>query len=453
MNNANDDIITEIMNSIPQIKKQLSALYDSVDKFKFKRHLIIYSYLLGYFVSKKFINFDKEKIENSVETFNKSIVKKEDFTSLILNIALSLNYYHELEKNKKYISKSNCCYSVANTEKPKLNNSTIFILNSENSNTFNTNNNKTGNLNNKKYSINNEAVNYRYTYNEPKKNMNNKFFSEKQIRVLNNFSNLSYSEGILENNNTVYDNTNYPAIFINGNDQNAKSTIINSINPSIKSPIINMKKCEICLDNFNICANSIYELQCKCVIHRKCFDQYIKDSIENKKIPILCPKCKSEIHPNVIYDSLTANNLNDLINKYEKLSMDWYVMNHKDEYFCCPTPGCNYIVSHGKNAMKFTCPLCKKKYCMLCKKIWHDNMNCEEYKNYLTRNNSLNNSNVIDKKNSKTAYYKTCPNCKLWIEEKEGYKKVRCVCGTIFCFKCGNIIPINVKECPYCLKK
>ena len=73
--------------------KQLTTLYDSVEKLKCKRRLIICSYLLGYFVSKKSLNFDKEKIENSVEIFNKSIVKKEDFSSLILNIALSLNYY------------------------------------------------------------------------------------------------------------------------------------------------------------------------------------------------------------------------------------------------------------------------------------------------------------------------------------------------------------------------
>ena len=43
-----------------------------------------------------------------------------------------------------------------------------------------------------------------------------------------------------------------------------------------------MQKCEIRHENFNIYANSIYELKCNCIIHRKCFDQYIRYSIENK---------------------------------------------------------------------------------------------------------------------------------------------------------------------------
>ena len=44
--------------------------------------------------------------------------------------------------------------------------------------------------------------------------------------------------------------------------------------------------------------------------------------------------------------------------------MDLNVMNHKDEYFCCPTLGCNYVVCHDKNAIKFNCPMCKKNYSM-----------------------------------------------------------------------------------------
>ena len=444
MNNSKDDIIAEIMNSIQSMKKQLTTLYDSVDKFKYKRHLIIYSYLLGYFVSKKSLNFDKEKIENSVEIFNKSIVKKEDFSSLILNIALSLNYYNELEKSKK--NKSNCCYSLLKTENSKIQTQNPkVILNNPGLNSYNST--QIGNSISKYNNINNNYVNT-----APNNNINNQFFTSKDMQILNNISDLSYSGGVLENSNTVFGNTIYQSIVLDENNQNQKSQVINSINPNIKSPIINMQKCEICHENFNIYANSIYELQCKCIIHRKCFDQYIKNSIENKKLPILCPKCKIEIHPNVIYDSLYSNNLNDFVKKYEKFSMDLYVMNHKDEYFCCPTPLCNYVVCHDKNAIKFNCPMCKKSYCMLCKNIWHDKMNCEQYKIFLKQNNNLN-KKVCGTKNLGLEKYITCPSCQAWIERKEGCNKIQCMCGLSFCFKCGNIITPNSKECPCILTK
>ena len=434
MNNTNDDIITEIMNSLPIMKKQLTTLYDSIDKFKYKRHLIIYSYLLGYFVSKKNLNFDKDKIENSVEIFNKSIVKKEDFSSLIFNIALSLNYYNELEKSKKYTNKNNCCYSIIKTGDSKIqnNNSNNFITN-EDYNPYNS-------IKNPNSIPNNIQINSRYI------NNNNKILLSNDIKTLNNINDLSYSGGILENSNTVFGNSIYQTILLNDNNQNLKSQIINSNNPSIKSPIINIQKCEICFENFNMYANSIYEFQCNCIIHTKCLDQYIKNSIENRKLPILCPKCKSEIHPNVIYNSLYANNLYDLVKKYEKYSMDLYVMNHKDEYFCCPTPECGYIVCLCKNAVKFSCPICKKNYCMLCKNIWHDNMSCEQYKIYLKQNNILHN-NVYDNKNLNLENYKMCPKCNVWVEKKGGCDKIKCLCGTIFCFKCGNIIPPNAREC------
>ena len=99
--NQDDDIINGIINLMPIIKHQLMTLFESIEKFKYKRHLIIYSYLLGYFVSKKILSFDQNKIQTTIEIFNQSINQKQDFSKFIVSIALSLNYYNELEQKKK----------------------------------------------------------------------------------------------------------------------------------------------------------------------------------------------------------------------------------------------------------------------------------------------------------------------------------------------------------------
>ena len=45
-------LIKDLTNRMDIITSQLRIIFDFVDKFKHKRHLIIYIYLLGYYVAK-----------------------------------------------------------------------------------------------------------------------------------------------------------------------------------------------------------------------------------------------------------------------------------------------------------------------------------------------------------------------------------------------------------------
>ena len=209
-----------------------------------------------------------------------------------------------------------------------------------------------------------------------------------------------------------------------------------------------MKKCEICLDEFDEYDLLNYELKCGCIMHYKCFDDYIKNSVENNNIPILCPNCKTEIHPNLIYDSLLNNGRQDLISKYEKFSMNFYVMNHKDSYSCCPTPGCEYMFFFEKNENRFKCPKCQKEYCLFCKDEWHKGVTCKQYQD--SRNVNKLDSQFLNF--AKGAHFKICPQCKVWVEKSDGCNHMKCRCGAHFCYKCGKIIPKSLHDCP-CWKK
>ena len=92
------EIIKDLTNKKEPIANQIKILFESVDKFKHKRHLIILSYLLGYYFSKGNNLFNKDILQNSLEIFEKSLTRKTDMANLMIAIALSLNKCNEVEK-------------------------------------------------------------------------------------------------------------------------------------------------------------------------------------------------------------------------------------------------------------------------------------------------------------------------------------------------------------------
>ena len=69
-------LIKDLTNRMDIITSQLRIIFDFVDKFKHKRHLIIYSYLLGYYAAKGNDNFNENILFDSLEIFNKSLTRK-----------------------------------------------------------------------------------------------------------------------------------------------------------------------------------------------------------------------------------------------------------------------------------------------------------------------------------------------------------------------------------------
>ena len=268
---------------------------------------------------------------------------------------------------------------------------------------------------------------------------------ENQYNFINNNN---YNENKNNNQiNMVNDNINFSFFdkdinYFNNNNQINIGPLKSSFFP------IKIKKCEICFEEFDEYDGLNYELKCGCIIHNICFDDYIKNSIENNNIPILCPNCKSQIHPNFIYDSLINSNNKNLIKKFEKFSMNNYLINHKDSYSCCPTPGCEYMFFFEKGENHFICPECNKEYCLFCKNVWHYGMTCQE-------NIDSKDENKLDEKFKefvKGKNYKICPKCKFWVEKSEGCNHMKCRCGAHFCYKCGKLIPTQIHDCP-CWKK
>ncbi|KAL5467151.1 hypothetical protein EMCRGX_G031343 [Ephydatia muelleri] len=106
--------------------------------------------------------------------------------------------------------------------------------------------------------------------------------------------------------------------------------------------------------------------------------------------------------------------------------------------FHCRTPNCNGFCFYDDNVNEFTCQVCNKKNCILCKAI-HDGMNCQEYQDDLKRR-AVNDAAAKATQDmlegliaAGDAMY--CPQCKIMIQKKNGCDWLQCMmCKTEICW-------------------
>ena len=207
-------------------------------------------------------------------------------------------------------------------------------------------------------------------------------------------------------------------------------------------------KCLICLDEYEIAAQDNYYLDCGCIIHGTCFDDYIENAINAGKVPIKCPYCnKEDINELDIKDSLNKNNKINLVEKFEKFTMNYYIMQHPDDISCCPTAGCNYIFVYEDGDNYFECPLCKNEYCLKCKTNWHNDKTCSEYQEMRKMEKLGKDEKKLDDlfyNFARGSKFKQCPYCKNWVEKNQGCNHIACRCGNHFCYFCGKGMNGNI---------
>ena len=125
-------------------------------------------------------------------------------------------------------------------------------------------------------------------------------------------------------------------------------------------------------------------IECKKIIHGKCFIDYIERELNINNFPIKCPLCSGKDEHEINYKSikkfLLSKNKDELETKLDNIALEYLSLNYSDEITYCLTPGCSYKCFYVYGVDYLNCPLCKKNYCLKCKTEWHNNLTCEEYK-------------------------------------------------------------------------
>jgi len=178
--------------------------------------------------------------------------------------------------------------------------------------------------------------------------------------------------------------------------------------------------CDICLEKYNILDPKNAFLDCGCVIHLNCFQEYLETLISNRTITILCPNsiCKTPINPKIIRKSIESNQ--NLLTKYEKWDLEDYASKNFQDISCCPSPDCNYMYFYiHNNDTKFSCPICYEDYCLKCQVNYHDGETCNEYY-FRTHRKQIENENQYKFFDTIHRFnYKKCPTCRYFVEKTE----------------------------------
>ena len=390
-----NDINPNQINNIEEIIFPIIKNKNFIDQFD----SFIFGYLLGNLIKDQNQNksINEELIENIYEEYQKQ--NKLPFVKIYQNLNLFLS--NNINNNTNQI-KNNINLNIAEEDSDNFN-----LLDFENTNDTNDLNQKNNNCN----------------------------FID--INSIDNFESYQQNNNINNNN-------------ININSINKKESIIGPEDYEDYELEEENKtgKCLICLEDYEIALPENYYLDCGCIIHASCFDDYIENAINSGKVPIKCPYCnKEDINEIDIKDSLNKNNKINLIEKFDKFIMNYYIMQHPEDISCCPTAGCNYIFVYEDGDDYFECPLCKNEYCLKCKIKWHEGKTCEEYK-------EMKKMEILGKDESKLddlfynfakgSKFKQCPYCRNWVEKTDGCNHIACRCGNHFCYFCGEGMNGNI---------
>jgi len=419
---------------------------------------LLFGYFMGYFSSKNELSL--EDIKEILFNYQKENLQGKNFQEIYGTISfLFCQQYFTKNNNNINNNNNNFQNSLISSNNSNFNKNNIFnsnfnnFPNKKNQNNNNDNNNSQFNNNNFsqlfenpnnqniKNSFNNQNS---YLENSNNQNIKNSFNNQNSYFENSNNQNIKNS---FNNQNSNFENSNNQIYSYKNDEEIAKFLeaeerfLFNKEQENNKQ----LKKCEICLEEFSLLNSNNYFLTCNCTIHDKCFDEYVKSQVEQNNLPIKCPSCGKDVHPNFIQESLNLNQ--ELLTKYFKFSMNKFLNEYNNEYSSCPTPGCEYAFFFNKGEFRFSCPLCKKEYCLNCKDEWHKNLTCQQYRD--TKNVDKLDKQFMDFVTG--AKFKMCPRCKFWVEKNQGCNHMRCRCGADFCYLCGEFM--DMKKGHKCKKK
>ena len=453
----------EIIKKYKNASACLIKISENITNFKALEHSIIFSYLLCHF-SKRFI--DVKDLSNILYFYKKGSFNKTDFFENFKKIAFIFsNYFSSKDKlsnieedikiennNQNNINEINNNYFIKKNVSNK--NNKYRHKNPIKKNNFNSQNNYNNFINkthtnfmdnidnaNNEIDLNNKNDNFINNYNsidiDNNDNINNNAYSNHKYRkAIHNANSKNYNFNYKgKKSQSTYDLINNDYQLAKQIEEEEKILFQIQANKDAQKQI---KKCEICLEDFSLLDNTNYFLNYNCVIHNKCFDEMVKSAVESNNLPIKCPNCGTDIHPNFIEDSISNANP-QLINKYDKFSWNNFLQKNRDEYSSCPTPGCEYMFFFEPGEINFLCPWCSKNYCLNCKDEWHRGMTCKQYKD-------SRDVNLLDNQFYqfvKGAKFKMCPRCKFWVEKNQGCNHMKCRCGADFCYLCGSLMDMT----------
>jgi ariadne-1 len=225
-----------------------------------------------------------------------------------------------------------------------------------------------------------------------------------------------------------------------------KDNILESTDYLITDDLIyhqNTLFCIICGDDKS---NNV-SLSCNHTLCLDCYQLYLTDKVMDiySCIAIKCfeYKCNHYFSKSQIKSTLDA----DTFDKYNKLILQNYVLNHQKNMKYCPQLGCNVISVGDYNTNTVNC-ICEYKYCFKCYKDAHLPCSCQDLEKWENNVDEFNNNDIWLIANTKK-----CPKCLVIIEKNNGCDHMTCKnCKHQFCWICTDNWKDHSPNSEQCIK-
>ena len=178
-----------------------------------------------------------------------------------------------------------------------------------------------------------------------------------------------------------------------------------------------------CSQSHAICSGDCYDSFIENVVLPACMNGFLPE----------CPQCKLKYTPELfasIIAQLPAEKQLELEKKMLYYSLSYKVVHEDEVRVPCPTPMCEYVEIHTKTkgADSLKCRICKKEYCIYCRKLTsEDHAVCGTYGYIkLAFEDAITEGNI-----------RRCPECRSGGTKDDKCTHMTCrVCNKDYCYVC-----------------
>jgi hypothetical protein len=188
-------------------------------------------------------------------------------------------------------------------------------------------------------------------------------------------------------------------------------------------------------------------LECGHAFCAECARRLVSSCIRSCDVHVKCPdtSCRELLQPHEIKEIAADDEIFDI---WTDLSFKHGIANDPDFGYC---PRCGGIAIEDTEENCADCSVCFWVFCTLCQESRHPGVDCvsAETKLEMLRQKAAGGSAdaiaALRKKEQelkslslieKTS--KFCPSCGEAVQKTEGCNKMTCVCGSLFCWRCGD---------------
>ncbi|KAL8502156.1 hypothetical protein ACS0TY_021316 [Phlomoides rotata] len=110
--------------------------------------------------------------------------------------------------------------------------------------------------------------------------------------------------------------------------------------------------------------------------------------------------------------------------------------------FYCPYKDCSGLLvregGEGEVIRESECPFCHRLFCAKCNVAWHSGVGCEERERLKEEEEREREAELKFLDLAKKKEWQRCPNCKFYVDKREGCLHMTCRCRFEFCYACGK---------------